>query len=394
MLLVTMLLTLLVISGCGSNAEETNADEKASTSEEKKAEVDEQEKEEEPKEEAGEAASAGNNAGDFAELITYMEEETEGTAKILYENKEPQVHKMDGVTVSLDAYTLLELNDFHTDFSIPFDDGTNGGVILAQYTVTNELDKDVYYMPAFYLSYTGAQKDRNNYRELLPLEKQLVEKLSPSNDYLLKPGETVTGYYTYPFGQDALQAVLDVSTAMVEVPSAQAVKGDFGSPIGKNGQFTLSLNEAGAEISSDGNCVSRPSCLRGDLVDRRAEVVVGALGVLGPGGARGTPRSTSRACRGRRSAAPCSSAPRRAPSPAPASSRIGDSSSSLSAAGGGVQRVMSHPIGMKTKPSRRTRARPASPPARSSPGPSRPAAAAPASPRRRAGTSAAAAPSS
>ena len=246
MLLVTMLLTLLVISGCGSNAEETNADEKASTSEEKKAEVDEQEKEEEPKEEAGEA-SAGNNAGDFAELITYMEEETEGTTKILYENKEPQVHKMDGVTVSLDAYTLLELNDFHTDFSIPFDDGTNGGVILAQYTVTNELDKDVYYMPAFYLSFTGAQKAHNNYRDLLSLEKQLIDQLSPSNDYLLKSGESVTGYYTYPFGQDALQAVLDVSTAIVEVPSAQAVKGDFGSPIGKDGQFTLSLNEAGAE---------------------------------------------------------------------------------------------------------------------------------------------------
>ena len=59
-----------------------------------------------------------------------MEEETEGTAKILYENKEPQVHKMDGVTVSLDAYTLLELNDFHTDFRIPFEMGQMVGLFL------------------------------------------------------------------------------------------------------------------------------------------------------------------------------------------------------------------------------------------------------------------------
>lgn len=240
--LIFTMLTLLIISGCASDKKETIADEKVSTSTENTEEGDKVESQEESEE-----ATTTGNVDDITELITYMEKETEGTAKILYENKEQQVHEMDGVKVSLDAYTLLELTDFHTDFSIPFNDQTDGGVIIAQYTVTNELGKDVYYMPSFYLSFTGAQKAYNNIRDLLPLEEQLVEKLSPSNDYLLKAGESVTGYYTYPFGKDHLETVLNLSTASVEIPAAQAIKGEFSSPIGKDGQFTLSLNKSGAE---------------------------------------------------------------------------------------------------------------------------------------------------
>ncbi|WP_369797417.1 DUF5068 domain-containing protein [Paucisalibacillus sp. EB02] len=249
MLLVTMMLAVLIVSGCGNDKEEAKADEKENVSEEKNEEVEKEEEQEESETEEVEKTEEAveTNASDFSELITYMENETQGTAKVLYENKEPQVHNMDGVTVSLDAYTLVELNDFHTDFSIPFNDETNGGVIVAQYTVTNELDKDVYYMPAFYLSFTGAEKDYNNYRDLLPEEDQLPVKLSPSNDYVLKAGESVTGYYTYPFGKTHLKTALEVSTVAVDVPAAQAVKGDFGNPIGSDGQFTLSLNEAGAE---------------------------------------------------------------------------------------------------------------------------------------------------
>lgn len=244
MSLLAIVLTSLILGACGSDNESTKttkAEEDAKATEESAEEVEKNE------EETVETAAASNNTGDISDLIKYMEEETEGTAKVLYENNEPQVHKMEGVTVSLDNYTLLELNDFHTDFSIPFNDQTNGGVILAQYTVKNELDKDVYYTPFFYLSFTGAEKDYNNYRDLLPAEVQLSEKLSPSNDYLLKAGESVTGYYTYPFGADHLQAALNVSTTAVEVPAALAVKDDFGSAIGKKGQFTLSLSTAGAD---------------------------------------------------------------------------------------------------------------------------------------------------
>ncbi|WP_036689181.1 DUF5068 domain-containing protein [Paucisalibacillus globulus] len=250
MLLVTILLAMLIVSGCGNDKDEAKADEKEKVTEEKETETEEEvqeEEEEEQSEEEEEVATKASATSDFSELITFMENETEGTANILYEKKEPQVHTMEGVEVSLDAYTLVELKDFHTDFSIPFNDETDGGVIIAQYTVTNDTDNDVYYMPAFYLSFTGAEKAYNDYRDLLPEEDRLSEILSPTNDYELKAGESVTGYYAYPFGKSHLQVALDVSTVAVEVPAAESVKGDFGNPIGKVGQFTLSLNEAGAE---------------------------------------------------------------------------------------------------------------------------------------------------
>src|SRR5699024_9105125 len=85
---------------------------------------------------------------DFSKLITYMEEETEGEAEVLFENNEKQEHKLDGVNVSLDAYTLVELKDFHTNFSIPFNDKTDGGFIHDQYTVENTTEYDVFYMAA------------------------------------------------------------------------------------------------------------------------------------------------------------------------------------------------------------------------------------------------------
>lgn len=246
MVLAALLLTLVIVSGCGNETKETTVDEDTNAPVENEEKETEEAEEDTEKDTEKEETTAKSSA-DFSELIKYMEEETEGTTKVLYENDQPQVHKMEGVTVSVDAYTLIELNDFHTDFAIPFNDQTDGGVIITQYTVTNESDKDVYYMPAFYLSFTGAQKAYNNHRYLLPAEEQLVEKLAPGNDYLLKAGETVTGYYTYPFGKDDLQTILDVSTVAVEVPAAQAVKGEFGNPIGKDGSFTLSLNEEGAE---------------------------------------------------------------------------------------------------------------------------------------------------
>ena len=254
MLLTTLILAALIVTGCGSDKKESKeakkADAEEKVTEEEKEESEEEEPEEveeEPEEEADEASKDAAGSSDFSELISYMEEETEGTAKVLFENNESQVHEIEDVSVSLDAYTLVELNDFHTDFDIPFNDQTDGGVILAKYTVTNDMDAYTHYTPFFYMSYTGAQKAYNNYKDLIPEEEQIPTMLGPSNDYLLKAGESVTGYYAYPFGKDHLEEVLDASTATVEVPTPRADMDDYDSSIGKEGKFTLSLNEAGAE---------------------------------------------------------------------------------------------------------------------------------------------------
>ena len=62
-------------------------------------------------------------------------EKTGGKTKVLFENKEPQVYKAEDVSVSMNSYTLVELNGFHTDFNIPFNRQTEGGVILVNYNV-------------------------------------------------------------------------------------------------------------------------------------------------------------------------------------------------------------------------------------------------------------------
>lgn len=249
MLTVTMILATLIASACGNEEQVTNEAEPANVTEgndEEAQDVDEDEPEEAEETEEDDSET-GTGANDFSELIAYMENETEGTAEVLYENNESQEHQLEEVSVSLDAYILVALTDFHTNFSIPFNEQTDGGVIIAKYTVKSGLDKDVYYAPHLYMSFTGAEKAYNNYKDLLPEEEQLPTKLSPSNDYLLEAGETVTGYYAYPFGQDDLETIMDLSTVQVEVPQAQGEKDSFDSPIGKEGKFTLSLSEEGAE---------------------------------------------------------------------------------------------------------------------------------------------------
>ncbi|PGM79915.1 DUF5068 domain-containing protein [Bacillus cereus] len=249
------MVTALMITGCGQsdkattetkkNVTEENKEEKKDTAKENKKEKTETTKEKESK-----GTEAKSN--DYSTLISYMEKETQGKTKVIYENKESQVHKLQDVSVSLDNYSLVELNDFHTNFNIPFNNQTNGGVILAHYTVKNDSQKDVYYMPNLNITFTGAKKDYSNYKDLIPKEEQLSTKLSPSNNYLVKAGESISGYIAYPFGKDDLTKILELSTVSVQVPEAQANKGKYDAPIGSAGTFALSLNKQGDQkVSND-----------------------------------------------------------------------------------------------------------------------------------------------
>ncbi|MDC2863684.1 DUF5068 domain-containing protein [Bacillus sp. BP-3] len=234
-----VMVAALMITGCGQS-DKANKEQKESKTE----------KTDTAKEKKSENTKASSN--DYSKLISYMEKETQGKTKVLYENKESQVHKLQDVSVSLDNYTLVELNDFHTDFDIPFNRQTNGGVILAHYTVKNSSNKDAYYMPTLNITFTGAKKDYSNYKDLIPKEEQLSEKLSPKNNYLVEAGKSVSGYVAYPFSKDDLAKILELSTVSAMVPEAQANKGKFDAPIGSPGKFALSLNKQGSEkVSAD-----------------------------------------------------------------------------------------------------------------------------------------------
>ncbi len=166
-----------------------------------------------------EKPQTGSSNAEFDALITAMEEETEGTATLLFENNKSQSHEREGLSLTLDAYPLVELEDFYTNFSIPFGDQTDGGVILAQYTVKNDSDQDLHYMPTLNIDYVGATKHHNNYRDLIPLEEQLPTILAPDNEYLVEAEDKVTGYYAYPFGQDELEEILAEGNVIVDAPA-------------------------------------------------------------------------------------------------------------------------------------------------------------------------------
>lgn len=183
----------------------------------------------------------------FSDQIEYMEEETEGTAEVLYESDESQEHDMEGVSLTLEGYTFVELEDFHKDFSIPFDDETDGGVVIAEYTMKNDSDDDVSFMPSFYMTYSGAEKDFNNYAELLPMDEQIVDKMTADDDYELKSGDEVSGYYTYPFGGDALDDVLEEGEAQIDINQPQEDPDDYSSTLGEEDTFTINFDQDSAD---------------------------------------------------------------------------------------------------------------------------------------------------
>lgn len=218
----------------------------------------EQESEEEADEEEQQQTESSN--AEFDELIEAMEEETEGTATVLFENNEPQSHEMEDVTVTLDAYQLVELKDFHNRFSIPFDDQTDGGVILTEFTVENDSDQDLYYSTLFYLHYFGGSEAAGPNLDLIPRDVELTQILSPSDDdRLLEGGESYHGYLAYPIGEEQLEEILEEDgnvTIDIETPYTEEDEFSEEYRIGERGELTLSLDEENveerAEVESQG----------------------------------------------------------------------------------------------------------------------------------------------
>ncbi|WP_257000858.1 DUF5068 domain-containing protein [Terribacillus saccharophilus] len=248
MLLFGAILSVFIISGCGSDSEKTSTEEKPAASKAAESKDNTEVKAEKDSSDNKEAAAADSESADFTELIDYMKTTMDAEeTTVFYEVSEPQTHEMEGVTVSLDAYSLVGLKDFHTDYSIPFNDETNGAVVLAKYTVTNNTDTEVYYMPKIDLTYSSGQVYNSDYGEIVPEDQQLFNKLHPDDKYALGAGESVTGYIAYPFGTSELETVMTEGSALIEVPAAQAKPDDFGNAIGQPGKFTINFDEAGAE---------------------------------------------------------------------------------------------------------------------------------------------------
>lgn len=264
-LFIVSVLSVVIISGCGKDNKEEVKEEPV-----QKEEVEEiDDKPEEIEEENEEPTETEVSSGDFSELIKYMEETTEGNATVLYENDEQQTHEAETITATLEGYTLVELDDFHTDYDIPFDRETEGGVLIAEYTVENTGDEDAYYMTVFDLDYPGTTKAHNNYDALLPEDVQMKNMLGPSNDYLIKAGESFTGYYAYPLSAEVLEKVLDLSTITININTPHSDKGDVNSNFGKKGKFVIPLSDEGSEKAEANKAFYEDKVTYDDMGDKK-----------------------------------------------------------------------------------------------------------------------------
>lgn len=254
--LVAMLTVAVVLAGCsGGEKEEKETDKKQEKETEEVANETEEEPEEEPEEEEPKEEKASEGDVNFDGMIKEMEEITQGETELIFENNEAMTEEMDGVKITMDGYVLTELNDFHTDFEIPFDDNTDGGVMLAHYTIENGQGEDVYYTPQFDISYTGYTRTRSNQKQLLPEEEQLNTLLGPSNDYELPKGETVSGYVAYAFSPDELEEILELGEIEISVRAAaenyDPETYDYKPLIGEDSKFKVAMSDEGEEKVAD-----------------------------------------------------------------------------------------------------------------------------------------------
>ena len=247
---------VLVFAGCSQEkpeSEDVNAEAEEQEAQPEKGleEVEKDSAEEENEEPEDEEKDDQDSDIDFDSMIKEMEEITEGEAEIIYENDKADEQDIEDVHISLDGYVLTELNDFHTDFEIPFDDNTDGGVLLAHYTMENDRDEDVYYTPYFDMSYTGYTRTRSNEKLLLPEDEQLNEKLGPSNDYELPKGESVAGFAAYALSPDELDDILKEGEVEIEVKAAaenyDSETYDYKPLIGEDSKFKVAISDEGAD---------------------------------------------------------------------------------------------------------------------------------------------------
>ncbi|MFP7494756.1 DUF5068 domain-containing protein [Terribacillus saccharophilus] len=243
MFLLGAVLAMVIIGGCSGDNQETNADKDENTAEQSGPADHVNDTE-------AETAANSKEIAEFPEVIEYMRTEIEATdARVLYENNEPQAYEMEGVTASLDAYSLIEMKDFDANHSYSFDDETSGAILLGKFTVTNDTDSKVYYMPSFAITYSSEQGYKGDYLHIVPKNQQLLMKLPPDDNYTLEAGESVTGYMAYPFGTSALETIMDEGSAFITVPVALTAPDDYDSAIGKEGKFTVNFDAASAEKS-------------------------------------------------------------------------------------------------------------------------------------------------
>lgn len=256
-----MSIFVLVFAACSKDAvdDEVEQNDKPNVENENEEnnEEDESNEEDEPdEEEENENNEEVDNVSsdgeiDFTALLQEVESITDGETSIIYESHDQQVHDEEAYSISLDAYVVAELKDFHTNFSIPFNSDEEGAILLSHVTIENKSDGEIAYTPNLDLQYSGADRFPGPNRDLIPADIQLSNHLNSNNNFVIEAGQTVSGYIAMALRTVDIENIDNVGFAEIHAPEAgdEYEPGNYSykNKIGQKTTFKISVSGAGAE---------------------------------------------------------------------------------------------------------------------------------------------------
>ncbi|KAF1299270.1 hypothetical protein BAU15_01085 [Enterococcus sp. JM4C] len=229
-------ISLLGLSGCGK---EEAATTKTSTSETQTSESSSRETETKK-----ESATAGT--GDWAEVQTKLKETTEAkNMTTIFEHSEPIVNENNQVSVTINGYQYIKLEDVSRDFRIVFGDQVKeAGVLLISATYENNSDKSVYVGPGFSMSVVGYSSSIGWNPDLL--EDNLLSQMVASKNEV-KPGETISGYVALSVKPEAMAKIEESGVGELEFVGMYSKPDSFSKDdaLVEPGKETITLSKAG-----------------------------------------------------------------------------------------------------------------------------------------------------
>lgn len=218
-IMATTALCALVLVACGGNDKKIETSSSAESSSEKKVTKKESKKESKKK---MDSSSKESGSEEFDKIVAGIKENLDAKEiKVLYADMKPQVFEQGTVTVSLDGYETLELNDFKQDFASKFRDNSDyAGLLLAKYTLVNTGKEDAYYSPIFGLDYSESKHGFSGSKNIMSEDVVDLSSTMVKKERKLTAGESVTGFLAFNIDGPSLDDMKKLAMVTMTIPAA------------------------------------------------------------------------------------------------------------------------------------------------------------------------------
>ncbi|EKZ4848258.1 hypothetical protein QO278_002966 [Listeria monocytogenes] len=202
-----ILVASLIITGCTKfeeNKTEKNTDNAAETSNSKVTE-------------SSKSTSSEKSLVALEEKQKEIKENTEAEkVSLAFENNKPIEEKQGDYSVRVNGYQYLKLENFSSDFRIPFGDQTKeGGVLLLSVTYKNSSKEKVYMGPGFSMSVVGYPSSISDKKGLLT---ESVSSMIYEQKYVLEAESDISGYLALAIAPEAVEKITKEGQAVLELP--------------------------------------------------------------------------------------------------------------------------------------------------------------------------------